>query len=287
MIRFLKKSLGLLTGRNVVDYSFYQIFFLLVKKNLFYTNVVKYAYSINSCDKTFAGCLKNIKNMKVLIIEDDQTLARNLKQVLAKDGFAVDTSITREDGLAQTEINEYDCIVLDINLPDGSGFDLLADLRKAENKTPVIVVTARGQVEDRIKGLNLGADDYIPKPVDSNELIARIRAVIRRSSQSVLPVIAIGDLSIKPAQHTASVGKFAFDLTAKEFAVLEYLAQHNGQVITRTMLMEHVWGSDFETFSNVVDVYIRNLRRKLEKHSKSSFIKTIRGKGYILGKHEK
>lgn len=225
--------------------------------------------------------------MKILIVEDNQTLAKNLKQVLVKDGFAVDTSSTREDGLAQAEINEYDCIVLDINLPDGSGFDLLADLRKAENKTPVIIVTARGQVEDRIKGLNLGADDYVPKPVDSNELIARIRAVIRRNTQSALPVLTIGDLVVRPAEQNASVNDHTLDLTAKEFAVLEYLAQHNGQIITRTMLMEHIWGSDFETFSNVVDVYIRNLRRKLEKHSKINLIKTIRGKGYILGKYEK
>jgi len=225
--------------------------------------------------------------MKLLVIEDDQILLKNLKQVLIKDGFAVDTSSSQKDGLIQTEINEYDCIVLDINLPDGSGFSLLASLRKNENKTPVIIVTARWQVEDRIKGLNLGADDYVPKPVDSNELIARIRAVIRRNSQSALPVIVVGDLTIKPAQHTATVGEFTLDLTAKEFAVLEYLAQHNGQVITRTMLMEHIWGSDFETFSNVVDVYIRNLRRKLEKYSQKSLIKTIRGKGYILGKYEK
>lgn len=225
--------------------------------------------------------------MKLLIIEDDQTLANNLKQVLVKDGFAVNVSDTRDDGLAQTEINEYDCIVLDINFPDGSGFDLLQDLRKAENKTPVIIVTARGQVEDRIKGLNLGADDYVPKPVDSNELTARIRAVIRRNTQSALPILTIGDLVVKPAEHVASVGENTLDLTAKEFSVLEYLAQHNGQIITRTMLMEHIWGNDFETFSNVIDVYIRNLRRKLEKHSKISLIKTIRGKGYILGKYEK
>jgi two-component system, OmpR family, response regulator len=225
--------------------------------------------------------------MKVLIIEDDQTLTKNLRQVLIKDGFAVDVSSTREDGLAQTEINEYDCVVLDINLPDGNGFDLLRGLRKDQNKTPIIIVTARGQIEDRVRGLNLGADDYVPKPVDSNELTARIRAVIRRNTQSALPVLTIGDLIVKPAEHNATVNNHTLDLTAKEFAVLEYLAQHNGQIITRTMLMEHIWGSDFETFSNVIDVYIRNLRRKLEKHSKASLIKTIRGKGYILGKYEK
>jgi len=232
--------------------------------------------------------------MKILIIEDDQTLAKNLKALLIKDGFVVDTAKSKETGLIEIEVNEYDCVVLDINLPDGSGFDLLKTLRQSENQTPVIIVTARGEVEDRIKGLNLGADDYVPKPIDSNELIARIRAVIRRNSQSALPVITIKDLIVKPAEHIATVNSHPLELTAKEFAVLEYLAQHSGQAVTRTMLMEHIWGSDFDTFSNVIDVYIRNLRRKLEKHSQTNLIKTIRGKGYVLlalpvgkNKHEK
>lgn len=224
--------------------------------------------------------------MKLLIIEDDQRLAKNLKQGLAKNGFAVDSSETIKDGLMQTEVNEYDCIVLDISLPDGNGFDFLQNLRNQKNQTPVIIVTARGQIEDRIKGLNIGADDYLPKPVDSNELIARIRALIRRNSHKALPVITIGNLVVKPTEHLVLVNNKKLDLTAKEFAVLEYLTQHNGQVITRTMLMEHVWGSDFETFSNVIDVYIRNLRRKLEKHTKSQLIKTIRGKGYVIGQNE-
>lgn len=225
--------------------------------------------------------------MKILIVEDDQILAKNLREVLIKDGFAVDAVHSKEDGWVEIEVNEYDCIVLDINLPDGSGFDLLSELRRKENETPIIIVTARGEVEDRIKGLNLGADDYVPKPIDSYELIARIRAVVRRNSQSSLPVIVIGDLTVKPAEHTAIVKDQILDLTAKEFAVLEYMAQHSGQAVTRTMLMEHIWGSDFDTFSNVIDVYIRNLRRKLEKYSKIKLIKTIRGKGYVLGKHEK
>ena len=196
--------------------------------------------------------------MKILIIEDDQILAKNLKEVLIKDSFAVDVAFSKDGGLVEIEVNEYDCVVLDINLPDGSGFDLLKELRQSENQTPVIIVTARGEVEDKVKGLNLGADDYVPKPIDSNELIARIRAVIRRNSQSALPVITIGDLVVKPAEHLAKVGSHTLDLTAKEFAVLEYLAQHSGQAVTRTMLMEHIWGSDFDTFSNVIDVYIRN-----------------------------
>ena len=226
--------------------------------------------------------------MKILIVEDDQTLAKNLKEVLIKDGFAVDTANSKENGLIAIEVNEYDCVVLDINLPDGSGFDLLSQLRQQEDQTPIIIVTARGEVEDKIKGLNLGADDYIPKPIDTYELIARIRAVIRRNSQNALPVITIGDLTVKPAEHTVRIKNQLLDLTAKEFAVLEYLAQHSGQVVTRTMLMEHVWGSDFDTFSNVIDVYIRNLRRKIETHTSQKLIKTIRGKGYVLGpSHEK
>ncbi len=224
--------------------------------------------------------------MKILIVEDDQTLASNLKQVLIKNAFAVDVAESKEAGLIALDVNEYDCVVLDINLPDGNGFDLLKYLRKIGNKTPVIIVTTRGQVDDRVMGLNLGADDYVPKPVDSHELIARLRSVIRRNTQSALPILTIGDLVVKPAQHVVTVRGHGLDLTAKEFAVLEYLAQHHGQVITRTMLMEHVWGSDFETFSNVIDVYVRNLRRKLEKYSPAKLIVTVRGKGYILGKYE-
>lgn len=220
--------------------------------------------------------------MKILVVEDDQTLAKNLQKVLVKDGFAVDVTYAKEEGLVATEVNEYDCMVLDINLPDGNGFDLLSELRQKKDQTPIIIVTARGDVEDRIKGLNLGADDYVSKPIDSYELIARIRAVIRRNNQSSLPVIVIGDLVVTSAEHLATIKDQPLDLTAKEFAVLEYLVQHSGQVVTRAMLMEHIWGSDFDTFSNVIDVYIRNLRRKLEKHSQDKLIRTIRGKGYIL-----
>jgi len=222
--------------------------------------------------------------MKILIIEDNRILAKNFQQALCKDGFAVDTTYSKESGLIETEVNEYDCIVLDINLPDGNGFDYLKTVRKIGNQTPVIIVTARGQVEDRIKGLNMGADDYLSKPVDADELIARIRAVIRRNSNRALPIITVGDLIVKPAEHIASIKNNPLDLTAKEFAVLEYLAQHSGQAITRTMLMEHIWGSDFDTFSNVIDVYVRNLRRKFEQYTQSKLIKTIRGKGYILSK---
>lgn len=220
--------------------------------------------------------------MKILIVEDDKTLAENFKNILLKNNLIADLASSLEKGLTQTYVNEYDCLIVDINLPDGSGFDLISEIRKKEDKTPVIIVTARSQINDRVKGLNIGADDYISKPVDSNELIARIRAVIRRNSLTALPVIKMGKLTVHPSQQISYVDDKKLNLTSKEFAVLEYLAQNNNQVITRSMLMEHVWGSEFETFSNVVDVYIRNIRRKMEKEGLYNAIKTIRGKGYIL-----
>lgn len=222
--------------------------------------------------------------MKLLIIEDDSSLAKNLQKTLQKEGFAADVAQNLEQAEIEVDVNEYDCILLDLNLPDGSGFSFLDQLRKDSNQTPIVIMTARGDVEDRIKGLNLGADDYVPKPVNSNELIARVRAVIRRNSQNALPTITIEKLVVKPAEHVALANNKQLDLTAKEFAVLEYLALHSGQAITRTMLMEHIWGNDFNTFSNVIDVYIRNLRKKIKKHISQEMITTIRGKGYVLGK---
>lgn len=220
--------------------------------------------------------------MKLLLIEDDLILANNLAKILHQAGFVIEAAQTQETGLIKLDVNDYDCLVLDISLPDGNGFDLLASLRQMKNKIPVIIMTARGQVEDRVKGLDLGADDYLAKPVDSHELIARIRAIIRRHANSALPVISVGDLILKPASHLAKIKDRELNLTAKEFSVLEYLALHHGQIITRSMLMEHVWGSDFDIFSNVIDVYIKNLRQKITKHTQSQLITTIRGKGYIL-----
>lgn len=220
--------------------------------------------------------------MKLLLIEDDLILSKNIKKSLQAERFAVDTVANLEDANIAVEVNEYDCLILDIGLPDGSGFDLLETLRDTKNKTPVVIVTARGEIDDRVKGLNLGADDYLPKPVDTTELIARIRAVIRRNTSAALPIITVGDLTVKPVNHEAKVGGTSLDLTAKEFSVLEYLALHHGEAVTRSMLMEHIWGSEFDTFSNVIDVYIKNLRKKIGKLTKNSLITTIRGKGYIL-----
>ncbi len=220
--------------------------------------------------------------MKLLLVEDDLALAENVRKTLYKEGFAVNLAHSLEKAEIEIDVNEYDCLILDINLPDGSGLSFLERLRAKSFQTPIIIITARGEVEDRIKGLNLGADDYVPKPIDSNELVARVRAVIRRNSQHTLPIITLGELIIQPSEHKASINNHELDLTAKEFALLEYLAFHSNQVVTRTMLMEHIWGNDFDSFSNVIDVYIRNLRRKIGEHTDKGFITTIRGKGYII-----
>lgn len=220
--------------------------------------------------------------MKILLIEDDPRLLENTQTQFMKAGFGVDVSATADEALRQVGVNEYDCIVLDINLPDGNGFEICEEIRSEGNVTPIIIMTARDAVSDRIKGLDLGADDYVLKPVDSQELIARVKALIRRSSKNPLPIITIDNLQIDTqAQRVTRAGQ-EIGFPTKEFAVLELLARHHDEVVTRTMIMEHVWGSDFETFSNVVDVYIRNLRRKIDITGQKKLLHTIRGGGYSL-----
>lgn len=220
--------------------------------------------------------------MKILIIEDDHSLLENTQTQFMKAGFGVDAAATAEEGLSFLDVNEYDSIVLDINLPDGNGFEICEKVRKQENTTPIIIMTARDAVSDKIKGLDLGADDYVLKPVDSQELIARVKALIRRNSKKPLSVLTIGDLEIDTQTRRVVRAGTEIELPSKEFAVLELLARHSDEVVTRSMLMEHIWGSDFETFSNVVDVYIRNLRKKIDAGRQKKLIHTIRGGGYSL-----
>lgn len=222
--------------------------------------------------------------MKIFILEDDQQLNQNLSLLFKRQGFAVDAFLTFNDGWRQIEEfwREYDCIILDVNLPDGNGFSFCEQLRQQQIKTPVIIMTARQHVKDKIHGLNLGADDYVTKPIDFEELLARVRAVIRRSNKNPLPTFTIKDLKINPQTQRVTRKNKSIKLTSKEFAILELMARHDDEVITRTMIMEHVWGSDFETLSNVIDVYIKNLRAKIDRGHKQKLIHTIRGSGYRL-----
>jgi DNA-binding response OmpR family regulator len=222
--------------------------------------------------------------MKIFILEDDEQLKQNLKLLFKRQGFAADTFSTFKDAWHQISEfgREYDCIVLDVNLPDGNGFTFCEQLRQHKINTPVVIMTARQNVKDKIHGLNIGADDYVTKPIDFEELIARVRAVIRRNSKNPSPTFMIGNLKINPQTQRVTRGKKTIEFTSKEFAILELMARHYDEVITRTMIMEHVWGSDFETFSNVIDVYIKNLRSKIDLGQKQKLIHTIRGKGYRL-----
>lgn len=220
--------------------------------------------------------------MKILIIEDEKGLARLIKKGLEENYFTVDLSFDGVEGIHMAETWPYDAILLDIMLPGIDGFEILQSLRDRKNDVPVLVITARGEIEERIKGLNFGADDYIPKPFDLSELIARLRSVIRRSKGKSSALLLIDDLAIDLNARTVTRGGQAISLSAREFTLLEYLALNSGRVVSRTELIDHIYGSDTEWDSNVIDVYINYLRNKIDKGFGRALIHTMRGAGYIL-----
>jgi two-component system OmpR family response regulator len=215
--------------------------------------------------------------MRVLVVEDEEDLLSVLVTALREQGFTVDSAADGECGLAKAQSTDYDAIVLDLMLPRMDGFAVLQNLR-AKKSTPVLVLTARDAVADRVAGLNQGADDYLTKPFELDELAARLRALIRRSAGAPSPLITIDDVEINTAARTVNKRDQSVELSAKEFALLELLALNRGRLVTRTMIYEHIYGEDDDTLSNVVDVYVSNLRRKLGE----SLIETRRGQGYII-----
>jgi DNA-binding response OmpR family regulator len=220
--------------------------------------------------------------LKILIIEDEKKLARLLKQGLEENGFTVDLAHDGADGQYQVENYAYDAVLLDLMLPEVDGLTILASLRNQGSDVPVLIVTARGEVEDRIKGLNLGADDYLAKPFDLDELVARLRALIRRSRGKPSPLLTVGDLSIDTNARTVSRAGINISLSAREYTILAYLALHVGRVVSRTELIEHIYETDYEWDSNVIDVYISYLRTKIDKGFPVPLIHTVRGAGYLL-----
>jgi DNA-binding response OmpR family regulator len=220
--------------------------------------------------------------MKILIIEDEKKLARLLKQGLEENGFTVDLAHDGADGQHQVENYAYDAVLLDLMLPEVDGLTILASLRNQGSDVPVLIITARGEVENRIKGLNLGADDYLAKPFDLDELIARLRALIRRSRGKPSPLLTVGDLTIDTNARTVSRAGIAIALSAREYAILVYLALNAGRVVSRTELIEHIYETDYEWDSNVIDVYISYLRTKIDKGYPAPLIQTVRGAGYLL-----
>jgi DNA-binding response OmpR family regulator len=220
--------------------------------------------------------------MRLLVIEDDRALAAALRDGLTAQGFAVDVGGRASDARQALSVTSYDGVVLDLGLPDEDGLPFLREMRQRNDATPVLVLTARGDVSDRVAGLNAGADDYVQKPFAFPELIARMRALLRRGSQVVPPVLRVGDLELDAGRFRVTRAGEAISLTPKEFAILECFMRNAGQLVTRTMLLDQCWDASYEGVSNLVDVHVGRVRRKLEATGGPPLLHTIRGAGFIL-----
>jgi DNA-binding response OmpR family regulator len=221
--------------------------------------------------------------MRALIVEDNPRLRQSLRLSLVDEGYAVDEAGDGPEGQGLAEQLAYDVIVLDVLLPGKDGLAVCRELRAAGVTTPILMLTARDAIEDRVRGLDSGADDYLVKPFALQELLARLRSLLRRDAPSKAGVLSVADLALDPAAHTVVRGDDYIALTAKEFAILEFLLRHTNQVIRREQLEDHVWSYDFEGMSNVVDVHIRRLRRKVDDPYDMKLIETVRGVGYRVG----
>jgi DNA-binding response OmpR family regulator len=221
--------------------------------------------------------------MRILLVEDEPAIAQFIQQGLTEAGYAVDVVVDGHDGLDYALAAEYDVLVLDIMVPGMSGLVLLRELRRLGQKTPTLMLTARDGVEDRVAGLDAGADDYLIKPFAFSELLARVRSLLRRPPLQMGTVLQLADLQLDTARHEVQRNGRLLELSPREYAILEYLLRHPQQVLTRTQIGEHVWNFDFFNESNVVDVYIGYLRRKIELPGETPLIHTVRGVGYRLG----
>ncbi|HXE18156.1 MAG TPA: response regulator transcription factor [Castellaniella sp.] len=220
--------------------------------------------------------------MRILVAEDHAPLARSIANGLREEGFAVDLTGDGEEALQLARHNPYDCVVLDVMLPGRDGWSVLQHLRRAGIKSPVLMLTARDAVEDRVKGLNLGADDYLVKPFAWEELVARVRALVRRGHDQKSPLLRVADLEIDTAGKQVHRAGKLIPLSAKEYALLEYLAHREGQVVSRAEIWDHLYDQADEASSNVVDVYIGYLRNKVDREFEVKLIHTRRGLGYVL-----
>jgi two-component system OmpR family response regulator len=220
--------------------------------------------------------------VRALVIEDGSKMATLLRRGLQEEGFAVDVAANGEDGSWMGAENEYDVILLDVMLPDVDGFEVCRRLRAAERWAPILMLTARDGVQDRVAGLDAGADDYLTKPFSFDELFARVRALLRRGPSERPPVLAVGDLVLDPATRRVSRRNEEIELTPKEFGLMELFLRHPGEALSRTRILEHVWDFAYDGDSNVVDVYVRYLREKVDRPFGRRSIETVRGVGYRL-----
>ncbi len=222
--------------------------------------------------------------MHILIVEDEQRLARLLRRVLTEERHTVDAVHDGDTGLELAKRNTYDLVILDLMLPGMDGLELCRRLRASGVRVPILMLTARGAVEDRVAGLNAGADDYLIKPFAMVELLARVNALLRRRDRGaeIVTRLEVDDLQLDLVRHEVRRGGRVIDLTAKEFALLEYLMRHHGQVLTRAQITDHVWSYDLDALSNVVDIYVHYLRDKVDRGCGRQLIKTVRGVGYKI-----
>jgi heavy metal response regulator len=222
--------------------------------------------------------------MRILVIEDEKKVATFIKKGLVEEHYAVDTAFDGEEGLYLSEINEYDLIVLDLMIPKIDGFGVLKKIRERKNNVPILVLTAKDSVDDTVRGLDAGCDDYLTKPFAFAELLARIRALLRRDKKEKESVLRIADLSLSIVTHKVMRQGKEIELTSKEYALLEYFMRNPEKVLTRTMISEHVWDYHFDSNTNVIDVYVNYLRKKIDKDFDPKLIHTIRGIGYMMKK---
>jgi len=221
-------------------------------------------------------------DMKLLVVEDEEKTAGYLRKGLQENGFVVDVADNGEDGFHQAKSSHYDLVILDVMLPQRDGWSVAQSLRASGKQTPILFLTARDSVQDRVKGLELGADDYLVKPFAFSELLARVRSILRRGPNRESDELVIGDLTIDFRKHKAQRAGKRLDLTPKEFALLSLLARHAGEVLSRTLIAEQVWDMNFDSETNVVDVHVRRLRSKVDDPYETKLIQTVRGVGYVL-----
>jgi two-component system, OmpR family, copper resistance phosphate regulon response regulator CusR len=221
-------------------------------------------------------------NVQVLLIEDEKKLARSLERHLKREGYAVELAFDGDEAIHKILGNKYQLLILDLNLPKKSGYDLLSELRLQLDSTPVLILSARDSVEDRVKGLRLGADDYLIKPFDSGEFLARVEAILRRAEMSSNHILTAGDLSMDIKNRCVKRGDKEINLSPKEFSLLEFFLRNKNQVLTRKRIAEQVWGYHFDTGTNLVDVYVYYVREAIDKGYPSKLINTVRGQGFIM-----
>jgi len=224
--------------------------------------------------------------MRILVVEDEEKVAAFIQRGLEQSEFAVDVAPTGEDALERVKGTAYDLVVLDLMLPGISGLEVVREMRRRKAETPVLALTARGALEDRVEGLNAGCDDYLAKPFAFEELLARLRALLRRATSARAPQMSYSDLSLDTSARTVTRGSRRVELTNKEYALLEYLLRFPEKVVPRNELLENVWGYDFDTPSNVLEVYMNFLRKKVDAKTDRKLLHTVRGVGYVLREEE-